>query len=159
LDPGEHVGAAPRLGFGPQQRELRRQRGAMVAGEERVDAGDVRVHLSLRLVRHRGPRRARGAPEADGPEEAILRHGGGPEDFGETAESNTTLKLHLPQAILRVRVPEAVERVELGGREDVRDGVGITNDVDRAEMPVTVTAPSICGSERRSEAYATAATT
>ena len=68
--------------------------------------------------------------------------------------SDAPLKLHLPQAILRVHVAEAEQRVELGRREDVRNGVGVANDVDRAPR---ARRPRRCrpraGSDCRSDTY------
>ena len=43
-----------------------------------------------------------------------------PEHFGEPAVPDAALKLHLPQAILGVRVAEPVEGVEPRGGEHVR---------------------------------------
>ena len=45
--------------------------------------------------------------------------------------SDAPLQLHLPQAILRVYIAETEQRVRLVGREDVRNRVGVANDVDR----------------------------
>ena len=44
---------------------------------------------------------------------------------------DAALELHLPQPILRVHIAEAEQGVGLVGREDVRDGVGVADDVDR----------------------------
>ncbi len=48
------------------------------------------------------------------------------------------LKLHLPEAILGVDVAEAEQRVALGRREDVRDGVGVAHDLDRSRESLDV---------------------
>ena len=103
----------------------------MVRGDERVHAGDVRVHLLLRPVRRRRPRRARGAAEADRAQKTILRQRRRAQHLRQPAVSDAALQLHLPQPILRVHVAEAEERVRLVRREDVRDGVGVADDVDR----------------------------
>ena len=73
LHPDDDVRGRPGFGLEAQQREFRRQPAAVMRRDERVDAGDVRVDLLLRPVRHRRPRRARGAAEADRAQKAILR--------------------------------------------------------------------------------------
>src|SRR5439155_16276433 len=121
--PDEDVRSGPGLRFEAKQRELERQPCAMVGGEKRVDARHVRVHLlpgPLGCVLPRGPRRA---PEADGPEEAVLRQSSGAEDLAQAAIADAALKLHLPQAILRVRVRESEVGFRLGRRTVVWDGV------------------------------------
>ena len=45
--------------------------------------------------------------------------------------ADAALELHLPQPILRVHVAETEQRVGLGRREDVRNRVGVADDVDR----------------------------
>jgi uncharacterized protein (TIGR02757 family) len=74
---------------------------------------------------------ARGAAEADRAQKAILRNRRGSENLGEPAEPDTPLKFHLPQAVLRVRVAEAEERIGFVRREDVRNGVRVANDFHR----------------------------
>ena len=63
--------------------------------------------------RRRGPRRSRGAAEADRAQEPILRHGRLAEDLRQPAEADAPLELHLPQPILRVDVAQAEQRIAL----------------------------------------------
>ena len=94
------------------------------------------------VVRQVIPRAARGAAEADRPQESVLRDGGRAEDFRQPAVSDAPLELHLPEAILRVDVAEAEQPVELVRGEDVRDRVGVAHDVDGAVSPATVASAS-----------------
>jgi hypothetical protein len=100
-------------------------------GEERIEACDVRVDLRSGLRRRGHPRRSCGAAIADRPEEAVLGNGGLAEDLRKPAKADPPLELHLPQPILSVDITQGVEAVAFGCREDVRDGVGIADDLDR----------------------------
>ena len=46
--------------------------------------------------------------------------------------ADAALELHLPEPVLRVDVAKAEQTIELVRREDVRNGVRIAHDVDRA---------------------------
>jgi len=105
-----------------------------VRHKERVDAGDVRVDLLSGLLRQRGICCLGGAPEADRAKKAILRQRRGTEDLGQTAVTNASLELHLPQPILRVRVAQTVERVEFRRGENVRNGIGVPHDLNRRQQ-------------------------
>jgi hypothetical protein len=70
-----------------------------------------------------------GATEADRAQESILRQCGGAEDFRQTTVPDAPLELHLPQTVLRVYVAETEERVALGVRDDVRNGVRVADNV------------------------------
>ena len=99
--------------------------------DERVDAGDVRVDLLLRPIR-----RGRSRPRARlGPNPTVRRKRScgerrGAQHFREPSVADPALELHLPEAILRVRVAEAEQAIELVRREDVRNGVGVADDLD-----------------------------
>jgi hypothetical protein len=45
--------------------------------------------------------------------------------------THTTLKLHLPQAVLRMRVAQSEERVALGCTVNVGDVVGVADNLHR----------------------------
>src|SRR5262249_47660852 len=51
------------------------------------------------------------------------------------AEADASLKLHLPQSILRVHVAKAEERVQLVRRQDVWNAVRVAHDVDWGVEP------------------------
>src|SRR5439155_15778052 len=84
----------------------------------------------LGLFGQRLPCGVRGAAEADGAQESILRNRGDAEDLRQPALPDPPLELHLPQSVLGMDVSEAEERIEPGAREDVRDRVGVANDFD-----------------------------
>ena len=130
LHPDQHVGPGPRLRLEPQQGEFRRQRAAVMCRDERVHAGDIGVDLRFGRFRGRGPRGSGGAAEADRPQEAILRDGRTAKDLREPAIPNPALKFHLPQPILRVHVAQPEQRIHLVRGEDVRDRIGIPDDID-----------------------------
>ena len=69
LDPDDDVGSGPRFRLEPQQRELERQRGAVVCGEERVHARHVGIHLLLRPSGCSVPRRLCRPAETHRPQE------------------------------------------------------------------------------------------
>ena len=102
----------------------------MMRLDERIDAAHIGINLAPRLGCQPLPRTARRAAEPDGPEEAILWHGCRPENFGEPAVTDAALELHPPQAILRMDVAEAVERIEPGRGEHMRNTVGVADDLD-----------------------------
>jgi hypothetical protein len=131
LHPHDHVRPAPRLWFESQQRELRRQLGAVMRGDERVDPGDVRVDLFPSPRRRGGPRGTGRTAEADGAQESILRDRRRAENLRQSPVADPALKLHLPQPVLRVHVPQAEQRIDLGRREDVRNRIGIAHNLDR----------------------------
>ncbi len=135
LHPHDHVDAGPRLGLEAEQRELRRQPSAVVRDDEGVDAGDVGVDLLLRPVGRRGPRVLRRASESDRAEKAVLRERGCAENLREAPVADAPLQLHLPEPVLRVHVAEAEERVQLVRGVDVRNRVGVADDVDRRREP------------------------
>ena len=66
-----------------------------------------------------------------GAKKPILRERRGAEHFRQVSVANPALELHLPEAILRVRVTETEQSIELVRCDDVRDGVGVADDLDR----------------------------
>src|ERR1051325_1816287 len=107
LDPDEDVRAGPRLRLDAEEREFRRQAASVVRRDEGVHAGAVRVDLLLRPRRRAVPRLAGGAAEADSPQKTILLNRRQAEDLRQASVADATLKLHLPQTILRVRVSQS----------------------------------------------------
>ena len=130
LDPHQHVGSGPWRRPEAQQRELRRQR--RIGGEKRIHAGAVRLDLTAGIVGQPLPGGARRASEPDRPQEPVLRNRRGAEDFRQHPVPDSALELHLPQPVLGVDEAETEERVPLGRREDVRDGVGVAHDLHRS---------------------------
>ena len=131
LHPHHHIGAGERLRLEAQQRELGRQRAAVMRRDERVHAGDVRVDLLSTACGRRSH-----ADRAARPKPTVRRNrscgvAAGAENFGEAPVADPPLELHLPQPILGVDVAEAEERVAFRGREDVRDRVRVADDLDR----------------------------
>src|SRR6185295_8833858 len=81
------------------------------------------------------PRRLRGAPEADRPEEAVRVDDSGPQDLRQPSGSDPPLVLHLPEPVAGVRVTEAEERVGRAPRPDRRNAVRIGFDRHRRGEP------------------------
>ena len=126
LLPDDDVGAGPGLGREAEEEEFGRQRGPF--GEKRVHPGDVGVRVSFRAFRQPVPGGARRAAEPYCAKKTILWDSRRAEDLGETTVADAALKLHLPEAILRVDVAQAEERVTFLVREDVRNRVAIADD-------------------------------
>ena len=135
LGPDQHVGARPRFGFEAQDRELGRECAAVVRFEKRVHSGHVGVYGFARIGRQAVPRRACRAAEAHGTEKSILRDRRRPENLGQAAKPDPPLELHLPQPVLGVHVAEPVERVSPRRGKNMRDGVGVADDLDRSADP------------------------
>ena len=135
LDPDHDIDARPGLGCEAEQREFRRKLRALMRLDERIDSRDIGVDACLRPFRHLLPCGPRGAPEADGAKEAILVNSGGAENLRKAAVADAALELHLPQPVLRVHESQAEQRVGHGRRENMRNGVGVTNDVDGRRRP------------------------
>jgi hypothetical protein len=103
----------------------------MVRCQESIDAGDVGLDILLDRVGETCPCRAGGATETNGAEKSILRQCGRTEDFGEAAESDPALEFHLPQSILCVNVAQSEESIARCRCEDMWNGVGVADDLDR----------------------------
>jgi hypothetical protein len=99
-------------------------------GEKGVDAGDVRFNLASGGAGKPVPCGASRSTEPDRPQESILRQRGRTKNLGQPPEPDSALEFHLPEAVLSMHVTETEKRIEFCRSKDVRNCIGVSNDID-----------------------------
>ncbi len=147
LCPGQAVHRREGLDSGAQDANLRRTRA--VCRQEGVEAARVGFDQLPGLRRQSGPAGLGRAAEPDRPKELVRVDERTPQDLGETAASDTALELHLPEAVLGVRVAEAEKRVLGRGRANRGHAVRIPLDRDGRRKAGDAALTLLAGKRRR----------
>ncbi|CAB4985957.1 unannotated protein [freshwater metagenome] len=140
LEPAHRIGRGPR--FRLVVRVLQAEDGVLQAqfrpamlGEIGVDADGIRVEDA---TRPRGEHRQlllRDPAPPEGPQEGVGRHLALAEHLGEPAGGDVPANVHLPEAVLRMRVALCREQVLEALGIDLRDPEVVTNDGDGRLQP------------------------